>query len=396
MTSHLRKLVSVLSLVTLALAAGCGAQNASGEPTSEAPQTAEQGVAGEQGQAHHRGPGGPEMLLFAALHELDLTAEQKTTLQAALEKVKAHHPQGAKNPMAALAAGVRAGKIDTTLPQPPPDAEEHRAVVADALDTLHKTLSREQRRSLVDGIEKKMAEHGPPEHRGPKHDKGERHGEPGAEGHGHRGPMGPLGGMLRDLELTEQQHAAIKQALEAQRPSAPDRDAMQKRHEAMVTAMRARLESFASDSFDAKAFTSPPEGADRHHPAEHMLKTLAVVVPILEPAQREKLAANLEKGPPGPGRRGHHPRHLRPPCDALSSLSSCSPSARRSSPLAPRSSPRSSPSSPTPRSRPRTPSRRRIRSRRRTRPPRATRRRRRRRRSPRSRSRRCCRRTCRR
>jgi hypothetical protein len=31
-----------------------------------------------------------------------------------------------------------------------------------------------------------------------------------------------------------------------------------------------------------------------------MVKDLAVIVPLLEPAQREELAARIEKGPPGP------------------------------------------------------------------------------------------------
>jgi len=74
--------------------------------------------------------------------------------------------------------------------------------------------------------------------------------------------------------------------------------------------MNARLESFASDSFDAKAFVAPPAGAPQGgamHPLARMVNELAVVVPLLDPAQREALAAQLEKGPPM-GRPGDHER----------------------------------------------------------------------------------------
>ena len=51
---------------------------------------------------------------------------------------------------------------------------------------------------------------------------------------------------------------------------------------------------------DAKAFAAPPEDGPAMGPKqhlEHMMKDLSVVVPILEPAQREALAVELEKGP---------------------------------------------------------------------------------------------------
>jgi hypothetical protein len=71
--------------------------------------------------------------------------------------------------------------------------------------------------------------------------------------------------------------------------------------------MRARLESFAADSFDAQAFVAPPADAPQGRPMQplaRMVNELAVVVPLLEPAQREALAALLEKGSPGAHARG--------------------------------------------------------------------------------------------
>ena len=67
----------------------------------------------------------------------------------------------------------------------------------------------------------------------------------------------------------------------------------------MKTAMDAKLQSFKSDSFDAKAFVAPPANAPKiGGPADHMAKELSAVVSVLTPAQREKLAQKIEQGPP--------------------------------------------------------------------------------------------------
>ena len=76
--------------------------------------------------------------------------------------------------------------------------------------------------------------------------------------------------------------------------------------------MRARLETFAADAFDAEAFVAAPVNAPQGgpmHPMARMVSDLAVIVPILEPAQRETLAGLLEKGPPmgAPGDHEHGP-----------------------------------------------------------------------------------------
>jgi Spy/CpxP family protein refolding chaperone len=112
---------------------------------------------------------------------------------------------------------------------------------------------------------------------------------------------GPLGFLARDLDLSEQQREAIRNAMEAQRPDGAEHKA---RFERMKAERKARLASFASDSFDAKQFTTPPEDAPAmKHPGERMVRALAVVVPLLDAAQREKLAQRIEQGP---GHRGDH------------------------------------------------------------------------------------------
>jgi Spy/CpxP family protein refolding chaperone len=291
------RMLRVLSIAgALAGLAGCvqdaGSSKAPDptEGTSQAPLAEADGPAGER----FHGPQGPEHLLRAALHELTLTDAQKTTIEGALAKLgPKDHPPMDRGPIAALAAGVRAGKIDPAAlaaPAAPPDFEQHRAAVAEALNTLHATLTKDQRRALVDALEKKLAEHDPgdmPEHHGDRE-------------HGDHGRGGPLGHLLRGLDLSDAQRDAIHKALEAQAPAPPDREEMKKRFEAMHTEMRAKLEAFAADTFDAKTLAAPPAGME-HGPGEHMahmVKELSIVVPLLEPAQREKLATMLEKGPP--------------------------------------------------------------------------------------------------
>ena len=312
---------------------GCGGDTGAtkpSDPTEEAADSLTQAqdkaaptdcADGARGQRPPPGGGGPDHLLMAALHEFDLvlTDAQKATIEGLLAKsapgARERGPQD-RVALTALTESVRAGKIDAAAvlarigaSDRGPDA--HRADAANALQVLHTTLTKEQRRTLVDSMTARMAEHGPPPgkgERGPEEARGpgRDHG-PGGE---RFGKGGPLGHMLDGLSLTAAQRTSIDAALAAQRPAAVDHEAMKKGFEAMKTEMSARLESFASDSFDAKAFLAPPAGAPQGgpmHPLARMVNELAVVVPLLDSTQRETLAAQLEKGPPM-GRPGGHER----------------------------------------------------------------------------------------
>lgn len=332
-SSRRSRMWGALALVgALALGVGCVAETGSApEPTegsSQALAQGSQGADGKEGPAgphagrRHPGPGGPEVLLFAALHELDLTDAQEAAIQGALDKAApGPRERGPREgaPLGALAAGVRAGKIDAPavlakVGSPNKGAEERMAAVAGAIQTLHATLTEEQRRELVDVLEERAAEHGPAGRRDDRRPAGP---PPGEEGEAGPEAARPLAHLLRGLELTDAQREEVGRALEAQRPTTAQREAMRERMEAVHEEMRARLEAFAGASFDAKAFLAPPAGADARgpagmaHPLERLVKDLAVVVPILEPAQREALAALLEKAPPmgpPPGARGPGPR----------------------------------------------------------------------------------------
>ena len=314
-----RALTTASLLGLLVTLAGCSAESgtASGaDTTARSKDTASAVTTGEQvnrGPQHGPGRGGLEMMLVGtALHDrtVNLSAEQKATIEAAIAANKpAAAPAFDKTRVSALAAGIRSGKIDAAAVSAPqgPSAEmraAHQAGAAKVLATLHSTLTPEQRTALVAAVTKHGEGHGPKGDRtkgeGPK---GERsmHG-------GHAGPMGPMGGMLEGLDLTQAQQDSIKTKLEAQRPAAPseaDRAAMKSQHEAMRTAMQTKLQTFATDSFDATAFVTPPAGAPamKGPGAERFATDLQIITSVLEPAQREKLAARIEAGPPARGTR---------------------------------------------------------------------------------------------
>jgi Spy/CpxP family protein refolding chaperone len=326
MTTRNRSLLAVLSLAgSLLFAVGCNDASDVSQPSDPAVQAAqpvaqvdkvENDTKGPDARPEHRGHhkrgpgghhGGPLFLLKAALHELDLSAEQKATVEGVLAKLPAppHERGGKEGPgkefRAALAQSIRAGKVDpTAVPEmgKHPDFAGMKAVVMEAAQTLHKALTPEQRRALVDSIAKRAEEFAPRDH----DEKGARHGK-----RGFGGEMGPAGMFLRDLDLTDLQRDAIKKALAAEfgGHERPDAEAMKKHHEERKAAMKARLESFASDRFDAQAFAAPPKDMPAmKNPGERMHKMLAVVVPLLNETQREKLAQRIEEGPAF--HRGHH------------------------------------------------------------------------------------------
>lgn len=319
MTSRSRKLVGMLPLLgALAGMIGCGANgeavDTTGAPANEAAaeaplvkEPAKGGEKADEGKGPRHGRGGrhggmmhgPEKLLWAALHEVDLSDAQKATIKGAMDGLRDEGMKGPRDPGAfkALAESVRAGAVDkgaleAKLAGKGPDHEAHRAKVVSALNTLHATLTKEQRRELVDALAAKMDERG---------EKGERFGkgERGEKGFGMKG--GPMGHMLRDLNLRDDQRAHIEKGLEAMKPSEDDweakKEAMKKEFEAKRGEMRAKLESFANDSFDANAFLpAPPKDAPRGH-VDGMVRWLSVVVPVLDEAQRNTLADKLEEGP---------------------------------------------------------------------------------------------------
>ncbi|MBX3232051.1 MAG: Spy/CpxP family protein refolding chaperone [Labilithrix sp.] len=285
-----------LSLPVLALAslvAGCSAESGttSGAETTDSARTqivtqVELASAEERGAGpiHRHGPhGGPDFLVGAALRApLDLTAEQRATIEGLTHRERPpFDPSRAKE----LAAAIRAGNV-AALPKPPaPDL----AATAKTIQTLHDTLTASQRAALVDDIEA----HAPkvdPSKEGPKGAKGPPHVM--------RKVVFPFGD---DLGLTDAQKEELKARIEASAPARPDPAKLAEMRGNMEAArldMKAKLQSFKADSFDATAFVTPPATAKPNVELHLRGNPLADLVSVLTPEQREKLAQKIELGPP--------------------------------------------------------------------------------------------------
>ncbi len=283
-------------------------------PTAEAPKP--------EARGHFRkGPhGGPAFLLHAALKELELRPDQKKTVEALAADLKSAHPFDSpahKDFQKALAAGVRAGKLEPSILAPHYAAIEKSATetsqkVHEALNELHRTLDAEQRKALVAALEARL-EHGPKRFGPP--DPGDAplgaacagdpdeqcaHGDGPKGKRGFRGPGGPGFGLLKDLDLSETQREKLR-AARAQ--GEPERGAMKQEMQKKGEHMKQLLTAFATDSFDAKALMGSADVA-RHarQGAEARVKHLETLLGVLEPSQRDKLATRVEAGP---GRRKH-------------------------------------------------------------------------------------------
>ena len=258
---------------------------------------------------------GPASLLFASLREpINLTAEQRTTIEAAIATLKpqGQKPAGNDARKSALVAAIRANNVNVDklgeTVKPAIDHSAREATLAKALTALHDTLTPEQRSLLVTAVEKRMTEgckrsaHNKGDHAGKTH-KGQK-GEKGSHkklGGKHAGGFGSMR-MLKGLDLTQEQTDAIQAKLAANKPAPKteaEREAMKAQHAAMKKEMTTRLETFSGDNFDAKAFVARPANMPKMEGkgGGRMMKDLAVVVPLLTPEQREKLATKIEQGP---------------------------------------------------------------------------------------------------
>ncbi|MFO8073279.1 MAG: Spy/CpxP family protein refolding chaperone [Polyangia bacterium] len=289
------------------------------------------------------------MLMVAALTRLDLTDEQKTSIEKLLEDVS---PRRGRDRLqvsersevhSAIAEGVRAGDLD-------PDAfEEHffevdnkieqrRERRALALEQLHGILEPAQREQLVEAVRSRRYE---PTRRGDhrrdfgkrgsrmhrrkmrgagrrldraEFDRGDARRGDHRRGFGKRSPVGRGHRRLtRGLDLGDQQLSLIESLDRSDRPKRPGPREAIFRREKRSDAVEAMLDSFASDDFDATVF-EPPRRMEKNPSARLRARIayLAELSGILNPEQRELLAERLERGrsgrmhPAERSRRGGH------------------------------------------------------------------------------------------
>jgi Spy/CpxP family protein refolding chaperone len=257
---------------------------------------------------HRRGGhGGPGAMLFQAARSLELKDDQKAKIDAA-EK-SAHEGTGeasrdamrnaAKELHADLIAGIKAGKIDNAKLEPRYAAIQKVAAAAhdkeaEALNALHGALDATQRKALVADVRAKQAAR---EERRQQHKNKDADGGAGGGGRG-RGGKRSLDRLTRGLDLDAEQQKKVD-ALTAKddgKSGRPDPEEMKKKVDALLTA-------FEKDTFDAKKVDAF-DAKKARGPMDQETKTLAQLLPILKPEQREKLAAKMEKGPSPHDRRG--------------------------------------------------------------------------------------------
>ena len=215
------------------------------------PQTA-------QHAAQHKG-GHRKGLVGAALKLESLTPEQRTQIeQLVVQRRAAAKPvrQADAQVLEVLAQQVFADKMDVQALGPSLAVEraavaQERSVDAATLGQLHSILTPAQRTELVDRIEARMA-------------KAPRGGERAWKGGG-------------KLGLSESQREQVRTNLQASRPAGtPPRGQM-----------RAALESFKGDAFDAAAFARPAD------PGAREVRLTQAMLPVLTPNQRATYADML-------------------------------------------------------------------------------------------------------
>jgi len=219
---------------------------------------------------HHRG-GHKGSLVGASLKLESLTPEQRTKIeQLVAERRAAGVPVRTADAqvLQVLAQQVFADKMDPQALAPSLAVErgamaQKQAVDLATLGQLHSVLTPAQRTELVDKIEARM-ERGKTAHEG----------KTAQEGKGAREWKG--GGKLG---LSDQQREQIKASLQASRPAtgAPQRGQM-----------KAALESFKGDAFNAGGMVRPADPGDR---AARMTQAM---LPVLTPNQRAAYADQLK------------------------------------------------------------------------------------------------------
>lgn len=259
----------------------------------------------DQGRTGRGGYGMASAMMRVARKELELTDDQKKKLDTIGEELRSGrkdaNPRSQLN--AALAKVVKDGKVDaaslsTELDAVEKHAEARVAAQAKALGDLHAALTPEQRKKVADSIKAKHDERA-------ERWKSKADAKDGAERPGKRGrPGGKRGafGMLRGIELTDEQKKKVEALGDAKKDAKPDfaklMDERRKRSEALLAA-------FVKDDFDATEYPLEPDaGKHARSAAEKRIAHLASLLGISNADQRTKLSERLERGPTRRGFRG--------------------------------------------------------------------------------------------
>jgi Spy/CpxP family protein refolding chaperone len=233
---------------------------------------------------HHHG--GVTMFISMAIDTLGLVAAKKAQvekIQDDLHTKMAPARDAGRELLGTIADGVAAGKIDTAKV----DADVAKAATAsagihaatmDSLTQLHDVLAPVERAALVDKVKAHWAvwQKVNVGEKASSHEKGTH-----------------LAKLTEQLSLTPDQVDKITTALSADAPVTPQNDP-----KAVDTYVQAFATAFAADKFDPKTLTASASASAGHitrHGAARMARLYEAITPVLTPAQRDKLAANLRE-----------------------------------------------------------------------------------------------------
>ena len=262
-------------------------------------------------------------LFLASLDSLELTTEQKPTIET-IKADLSKHAEPPKEPREKLEADVIAGVSAGKLDQAKIDAgirAMKAAVTAtlpalqDDMNRLHQALTAEQRKKLIETAREKgkeMHEHAMAMHEhgmAGDHGKGPEHAPEHGKGHDGKGPdgkgpehqhehgkgmwQGPLVKLGEELSLTPEQSAKIQTKVEALVKT--QQAAMKEQMAALIKHMTAVGSAFEADKFDAKKAgvgTQAPEIVSSI--ASGRVQFVQAILPVLTPEQRPKFAAHIQ------------------------------------------------------------------------------------------------------
>ncbi len=280
----------------LMLPLGCAQNTGTGQASEAAvgePAAAAEPVAAthahQHGRHHHRGAAAQ---MFRAARELDLTQDQRSTIEQLAQGLRGEHAGRAQNQAmrAALVEGVRAGAIDMTKVAPLQTANDQArqayvARQATALDGLWSALQPAQREALVASVRARQSARAA--HWAEKKQERAQEGQTASGWQQQR-----LAHLTTELSLDASQQQAVAGLLASRQTKTPEQRASfhaqaKARNDALLTA-------FASDSFEANNLDLAPAAGPRMGWAQHRAEFLSQLVPILRADQRETLASSME------------------------------------------------------------------------------------------------------
>jgi Spy/CpxP family protein refolding chaperone len=242
-------------------------------------------------------------MLLRGAKDLELKDAQKTKVDALAASLRPTSPGETKTELKDLqtdiAAQTKAGKLEPAKLEPKLAAIEKAGQAqkdkeAQALDDLHAALEPAERAKLVADLKAKQGQ--AREHRG---DHGDQDG--GAK-KAEEWTKRRLAKMTKELDLDDAQQKKVEAILAKDAVSAkagmPDRAEMKKQ-------MDGALDAFEKDTFEAKKLDAfATAGKKSRAFVDHEVQFLSQLVPLLTPAQREKLSTSMSSPPKRDHERG--------------------------------------------------------------------------------------------